>query len=242
MPADRPPSAHVIPEQFGHERVLGVPTGLSGLVATRSLEITVCLLEGHWEYHCDAWQERDSADGEFRFRETVRRNSICRSAMSGSERCATEHAGPRASIRACRWSVTRDHISSRQLVSHEKDLTDPHRLSHTTIAKALRMLFGNRSNFWTEGRPSPELRVVKGNSCLRQELQTDPQSMLGTASTGRTARGLILPTSLLPRLRRPSPLCVHVDRMPPRPSSSPPAVYLALREVSNQMPPNLIGG
>lgn len=151
----------------------------------------------------------------FGFRETVRRNSIYRSAMSGSERCATDHAAPRASIRACRWSVTRDHISSRELVSHEIDLTDPHRLSHTMIAKALRMLFGIRSNFWTEGRPSPELRVAKGNSCLRQGLQTDPQSILGTASTGRTARGLILPTSLLPRLRRPSPLCAHVGRMPP---------------------------
>ena len=106
--------------------------------------------------------------------------------MSRSERCAPKHAVPRASIRACRWSVARDHASSRQLVSHEKDLTDPHRLSHTTIGKALRMLFGIRSNFWTEGRPSPELRVAKGNSCLRQGLQTDPQSILGTASTGRT--------------------------------------------------------
>ena len=149
------------------------------------------------------------------FREAARRNSIYRSAMSRSERCVPKHAVPRASIRACRWSVTRGHISSRQFVSHEIDLTDPHRLSHTMIAKALRMLFGIRSDFWTEGRPSPELRVAKGNSYLRQGLQTVPQSILGTASTGRTARGLILPTSLLPRLRRPSPLCAHVGRMPP---------------------------
>lgn len=34
-----------------------------GTVATRFLEITVCPLGGHWEYHCDAWQDRDSADG-----------------------------------------------------------------------------------------------------------------------------------------------------------------------------------